>query len=215
MGLITLIGGAVGAAYGQPALGAAAGGFMENLMGGDKKDSQMDEYSAYKLQKEKEWEATYGPIEDNLVNYYSHLSAAKHIANGDQAIEEQFKASQTRLQAELTNRGLDIKGGVSTSILRDNLNLVAQAKAQNHATADAWVADQQANFYNSMRQGKPNAQSALNSANTAAYNERTYKDKQEQMGIAGAIDLGNEIIGGLDLGGTTKSERLDEIRSTP
>jgi hypothetical protein len=201
MGIGSLIGGVAGSLTGVPggtAVGAALGGLFD---GGNDKPTAAEEYYVYQLQREKEWEATYGPIEDNMVNYYTHLSASKYIAEGNQHIEEQFKIAQDRLNADLTARGLDIKGGVSTSILRDNLNAVAQAKAENYAKAEKWVADQQANFYNSMRPGKPSAQSASVSATNAEANRRAYNDRSLSAGVAASVDIADNISKGLRLGG--------------
>jgi hypothetical protein len=201
MGIGSLIGGVAGALTGAPggtAVGATLGGLFD---GGNDKPTAAEEYYAYQFQREKEWEATYGPIEDNMVNYYTHLSAAKYIAKGNQHIEEQFKIAQDKLNADLTARGLDIKGGVSTSILRDNLNAVAQAKAENYAKAEKWVVDQQTNFYNSMKAGKPNAQASSIGATNAEANRRAYSDRSLSAGVAASVDIADSISKGLTLGG--------------
>jgi hypothetical protein len=210
MGLLSSIGAIVGN-FITPGVGGAIGGTLGALLeGGGKKDTQMDAYTAYKIQQEKEWEATYGPIEKNLVAHYEHLNTSSVIAKGNDALEQQYKAALDRANKQIAARGLDVKGGIGTSIMADSLNMLAKQKAQLQATADDYIAQQQQQFYASMRPGKTDASIMVQANSTAQYKQQAYNDKMLSQGVAAGIDLGNKIYTGI-----TGEEIPDPTRKTP
>ena len=175
--------------------GAAIGGALESLFSDDNEDSSQAEYAAYKLQREREWEATFGPIEQNLVSYYEHLNATNYIAQGESVLEQQHKAMLDRVGKDLAARGLDIKGGISTSILKDSLIQLGEAKAKLHTKAEEYVTKQQQNFYAAMSAHRPNAQSAINSAAQANWQQQVYNDKLTAGGTAAIVNIVDKVMG--------------------
>ena len=202
MGLGTLIGTTLGSVYGPAgsAVGSALGGMFDSATSGNGRDEGMDEYTAYKLQREKQWEAMFGPMEQNLVDHYTNMSASSYIAKGNEILEKQHAITQQRMSAQLTARGLDIKGGISTSILRDSLTYLGTQKAQLQAGAEDYIAKQQQQFYSGMQKARPDAGRAVAANATYQQGLMANQDKKVQAGIAGAIDIAGKI-GSLELGG--------------
>jgi len=209
MGLFSAIGAAGGALFGG--VGASVGGALGGMIDGSlskRESTEMDDYTAYKIQQEKEWDAMYGPIEKNLVSYYEHLNANSYVAKGNDILEQQYKGSMDRVNKELAARGLDTKGGVSTSIMADSLNMLAKSKSELQLQADDYVAQQQQQFYASMKSGKPDT-SKLVSANqemNAKYEE--YDDKMLSAGIASGVKLGTDIFNGAVDAGMIDADKI-------
>ena len=65
-----------------------------------------DAQLAFEYEKYDDWMATYGPIQDNLANYYQNLTPDYYAAVGLEAFEQQQQASMLRVEENLAQRGL-------------------------------------------------------------------------------------------------------------
>jgi len=194
MGFWSNAGGLVGSAFGGP-LGGVVGGLVGSALDGSSKpkETQMDKYAAYKIQQEKEWDAMFGPMEQNLVNHYMSLTPGSYISQQNEHIEEAYRISKNRLQQDLAARGLSIDGGTSLAATNELLSQLATTKADLYRQADEYIAKQQTQFYTQMQAGRPNASGIVQAAESARLANQKYYDKQEQAGLASAIDLGTQI----------------------
>ena len=84
---------------------------------------------AFEQEKYDDWQSVYGPLQDNLSEYYNSLSADSYMAAGLQNSEQEFETSMQRINESLAQRGIT-NSAVSASI-------EAQAEigqAENRAT---------------------------------------------------------------------------------
>jgi type II secretory pathway component PulJ len=167
-------------------LGASLGGLLDGKPKGNK---QLDAYTAYKLQREKKWDAMFGPLEENLVAHYKNLSATQHIAKNNEALEVGYKMTQDRLKTELANRGLNLEGGIGLGATTQMLSDLAKQKATVYAQADDWVTQQQSQFYAQQRAGKPDAGNAVAANAETTFAQQQYGNKMQQAETAGIIDI--------------------------
>lgn len=93
---------------------ASLGGALLSKKSSDKASQQASEASAEQLAFEKEryedWKAIYGPIQENLSNYYSNISPDYYEALGLEAFELERTAMMEQLDTVLAQRGLTDSG---------------------------------------------------------------------------------------------------------
>jgi len=92
-----------------------------------------------------DWKAIYGPIEENLSEYYTNLTPERLTAQGLQGQQAEFQRARTHIQENLTQRGLADSG---VAIAADtNLELQnALARAKIRSDAPERVREQQQSF---------------------------------------------------------------------
>jgi len=69
-----------------------------------------DEQLAFQKQQYQDWQDVYGPIEDNLAEFYQNYDADQITSLGLQNIEQEYNASKSSLLKEMAQRGLDTSG---------------------------------------------------------------------------------------------------------
>lgn len=107
----------------------------------DASDAQL----AFEYEKYDDWMATYGPIQDNLANYYQNLTPEYYAAVGLEAFEQQQSASMRRVEENLAQRGL-ADSALSASIEAQSELDAAETRASIRRDAPAAVRQEQANF---------------------------------------------------------------------
>ena len=131
--------GAVGSLWGAKKSGDAA------------QDAAQFQYQAskealdFEKQRYQEWQETYGPLEDNLSEYYKQLSPMLREVQGLEAYEKEKNVALTNLRENLAQRGLDTSGiaaDVETSFAIES----AAERARIRAEAPMETAREQLNF---------------------------------------------------------------------
>jgi len=99
---------------------------------------------AFQMQQYQDWKAVYGPIQDNLSNFYQNLTPDALIASGLKNYEQQHQATVQSLQRSFAQRGID---SPAQDLLTQEASLrSAEAKATLRTDAPFKVAQAQQGF---------------------------------------------------------------------
>ncbi len=111
-----------------------------------------------------DWQQVFGPIQENLSEYYSNLSPDTFAAQGIQYAEEEFAKVDERLSQSLAQRGIQ-DSGISASLERESAYDLARTSATIRQAAPQAVAQQQLGFLSVGMGNNPddNLQNTLNS----------------------------------------------------
>ena len=93
----------------------------------------------------EDWQNIFGPIQDNLSNYYQSLTPDYYEAAGLEAFQKERDSQMAQLQESLAQRGLSTSG-VSAAIERTNAIDTAQTRASIRREAPAKAAEEQSRF---------------------------------------------------------------------
>lgn len=104
-----------------------------------------DEQMAYQQELRSQWDEIYGPVEQNLSNYYNNLSPESYETLGIQANQESFQNAQKQLQQQLAQRGIS-GTGVEAQGLTNLAVQQAGSDARVRMQAPQAVAQQQQQF---------------------------------------------------------------------
>lgn len=74
------------------------------------------EQLAFDQEKYDDWNEVYGPIQDNLANYYSNVTPDYYASIGLEEFETQYQTSLDRIDENLTQRGIDPSSGIGASL---------------------------------------------------------------------------------------------------
>lgn len=91
------------------------------------------------------WQEVFGPIQDNLSEYYQSLTPDYYEAAGLQAFEKERQAQMTTLNEQLAQRGLT-GSGLEATLNRENAIDTAQQRAAIRVDAPAKAAAEKLNF---------------------------------------------------------------------
>lgn len=158
-------------------------------------------------QQYDDWKDVYGPIQQNLSNYYANLSPEQYITIGNQALEEEYASASTRLSENLAQRGIT-DSGLAAGMEQAQLFDLAKSKATVRQTAPQAVAEQRLNFLSVGNGNNPsgNYQNALaNNTNRLTQNSNSANAAFGQS-INTGIKYGIGMIG--QSGGSVDSSAL-------
>ena len=125
-------------------------------------------------QQYEDWQATYGPVEDQLAKYYETLTPSFRITQGLEAHEKEMDRAKTNLRATLDQRGIGTSG-IAGQVETEMAVSSAEERARIRAAAPMEVAKEKLGFLNTGLGQNPNLamDNALSSqANRYAQNER-------------------------------------------
>lgn len=94
----------------------------------------------------KLWEDTFGPIQQNLSNYYQSLNPTSEAARRVQELEQQYSQVTSRLTEDLASRGL-LNSGIATQAQTALLANLANQRAEANYNAQADVANKQLGYF--------------------------------------------------------------------
>lgn len=99
----------------------------------------------FQKQQYSNWEDIFGPIQQNLSNYYKNLSSDTIASSGLQNIEQQYIASRQNLDTQLAKRGITNSGATAAGLTQlETARMLGKAQVQTNAPMIA--AQQQSNF---------------------------------------------------------------------
>lgn len=128
---------------------ASLGGALLSKKSSDKASGQAAQASAEQLAFEKEryedWKAIYGPIQENLSNYYSNISPDYYEAMGLEAFELERTATMEQLDTVLAQRGLT-DSGLATQLEADMGMQAATQRAKIRRQAPVQARQEQQDF---------------------------------------------------------------------
>lgn len=136
--------------WGNVALGGSAiiSGVMASKSS-DKASKRASKASAEQLafsrEQYEDWKAIYGPMQENLANYYANVSPEMYAAQGLEAYQQEYETSMKRLDETLAQRGIgDSPIAIS---LREQAGLqAAEERAEIRRDAPRMAAEDKTRF---------------------------------------------------------------------
>ena len=159
---IGVVGGALGSSSASGASKSAA-----------RKQAQTEEARLeFEQQKYDEWKDTYGPIEDNLAEYYNELTPGLRTMQGLEAFNKERDQALTGLRENLAQRGIQLSGiaaQTETNVAIES----ASERARIRAAAPMEVAKEKLSFLKTGLGQDPSSgvSNALADRSTRAANE--------------------------------------------
>lgn len=127
-----------------------------------------------------DWEDIFGPVQQNLSDYYSNISADSVASQGIQSIEQEFTRSRQALDTALAKRGITNSGATAQSLTDlESTRMLGRADVQANAASEA--AQQQANFMNLGYGQQAQLQNSISSA---------YSNQMSSLGNQASTQLG-------------------------
>lgn len=108
--------------------------------------SSLNESISLSKERIAAFEATYGPIEDQLADYYSELTPEKYKATGLQAVQKEYQGASDAITESMATRGIDAGSGLSVAAEADTRRNLAESRANITANAESNTATQKMNF---------------------------------------------------------------------
>lgn len=129
--------------------GAAVVGSAMSKSSADKATRSADNAAAAELafnqQRYDDWKEVYGPIQDNLANYYSSITPDMYEVQGLEAFNKEFEIQQQRLDETLAQRGIADSGIAAQLDLQQELG-AAESRAKIRMSSPALAAEEQSRF---------------------------------------------------------------------
>lgn len=129
-------------------------------------------------QQYQDWQDVFGPIQDNLSDYYNNLTPDYIAATGLQNVETERAAALDRVNQSLAQRGL-LGSGLEAAAITDIELETAQQKAQVRADAPMQAAQQKLGFL-SLGFGQNPAGLIQNTLSNRAQQDRSYATMAQQ-----------------------------------
>tara|TARA_R110002012_G_scaffold281422_1_gene470487 strand:+ start:1090 stop:1692 length:603 start_codon:yes stop_codon:yes gene_type:complete len=143
---------------------------------------------AFNQQRYDDWKEVYGPIQDNLSDYYSNLSPDMYEAQGLEAFNAEYQKAQDAVATSLAQRGIT-DSGLSAQLEQQGAVSAAQSRAAIRMDAPAKVAELQSNFLQIGLGQDPSG----DMAGTLARNTNTTQNIATQSQMAAGQAAGNAI----------------------
>lgn len=188
-------------------VGAAIIGYVASDQSSDKASKAAKTELEFAQQQYQDWSDVYGPVRQNLSNYYSNLSPEAYATRGIQSIEEEFALASTRLDESLAQRGIT-DSGIAAGLEQTQLFDLAKSRATVRQAAPQAVAEQKLNFLSVGQGNSPvnNYQQALASQTARLSQQSNQANAAFAQSLSQATQYGLQQIG--SSGGATNSSAL-------
>lgn len=194
-----------------------------------KKSSQAASKSAsneleFNQKQYDDWQSVYGPVQDNLSDYYSTLSPDYYATMGLEAFEKERTQAQEQLTTNLAQRGINPSSGLAMQLETNLDTQAAEKRADIRRAAPAMVAQDQQNFLSIGMGRNPAAGVAGTLANQTAYNQNQANAANTAAGASWGNTLntvfqeggaGNKFITGLSDSNTQSPAPITQAVGTP
>ena len=101
---------------------------------------------AFDQEKYDDWNETYGPLQDNLADYYSNVTPDYYASVGLEEFETQYQTSLDRIDENLIQRGIDPSSGIGASIEAQAELSAAETRAGIRRDAPRQAAEDKSRF---------------------------------------------------------------------
>ena len=118
----------------------------------DASDSRSDAKEAsqaelnFAYEQYDDWKETYGDVESNLASYYNTMTPETYAAQGIEAFETSYAATQEQLKQTWAQRGISEDSGIAMSLNAQNEISAAESRAAIRLDAESQYVQDQANF---------------------------------------------------------------------
>lgn len=185
--------------------GASVVGSVVSGRSADKASKRASSDSAAELafaqEQYDDWQAVYGPVQDNLAAYYGNISPEYYEAIGLEAIEGEYEVIRNDLDRSMMQRGIT-DSGVALSLEKDLAINEAEAKADIRRMAPSMAAEEQSRFLQIGMGNNPSSSVSQALANRTASSQR--------IAETASAAAGKSIANTIDIIGTGLSDYLSE-----
>lgn len=101
---------------------------------------------AFEQEKYNDWNEVYGPLQDNLADYYNNLTPGYYESVGLEAFAQEQQTAMTRIDESLAQRGIDPSSGISASLKAQSELGGAEGRAQIRRDAPRQAAEDKRSF---------------------------------------------------------------------
>tara|TARA_R110002153_G_scaffold195163_5_gene348569 strand:- start:2893 stop:3540 length:648 start_codon:yes stop_codon:yes gene_type:complete len=134
---------------------------------------------AFEQRKLDEWNDVYGPIQDNLGDYYNNLTANYYETVGLENFAQEQQTAMTRLNESLAQRGIDPASGIQASLTAQSELEGAEGRASIRRDAPRAVAEDKSRFLQiGLGQNPGNSMSSTLAQNSNAAQQRATASEQ-------------------------------------
>lgn len=173
--------------------GSAVVGAIATTSASNKANSTARKAAANELefqqQQYNDWQAIYGPLQENLANYYSNVSPEYYATTGLENFQQQYQTSLQRINESFAQRGITPSSGISTSVMAQAELNAAEQRASIRKDAPRLAAEDQSRFLQ-IGLGQNPTQSL---ANTMAGQTQYAQQQANLYGQAAGQAVGNAI----------------------
>lgn len=130
--------------------GATVVGGVMQKNSADKATKQASQASAEQLAFEREqyddWQEIYGPLQENLADYYTNLTPEFYEAVGLQNYQQELQNAQSTIRERIAQSGLTNRSGVEQSLLAQSEIEAAESRASIRSEAERQTAEDKTRF---------------------------------------------------------------------
>lgn len=148
-----------------------------------------DAQLAFEQERYDDWKEVYGPLQDNLSNYYSNVTPDYYATAGLETFEQQYQIGLQRLDENLAQRGIDPSSGIAVSMESQAELNAAETRAQIRRDAPRQAAEDKSRFLQiGLGQNPANSVgNALSQQNQIAQQQSMYANQAAGDAWAAAI----------------------------
>ncbi len=169
------------------------GGALLSKRSADKQGERAAESDAAQLDFAKEqyedWQAVYGPLQDNLAEYYGGLDAEFYASVGLENFQVEQQKAISNIESNLAQAGIDPRSGISQSLTAQAELAGAEQRAEIRRDAPRAVAEDKSRFLQIGMGNNPTSsvQSVLNQQASAQNNKALMYEQAAGQAMQSAI----------------------------
>lgn len=111
-----------------------------------KQEQAAKDQLGFEQRRYNDWQAVYGPLQENLSQYYQNVTPEYYAAVGLENFEQQYQTSLKRLDETFAQRGIDPSSGIATSLEAQAELGAAEQRAEIRRDAPRMAAEDQSRF---------------------------------------------------------------------
>ena len=159
-------------------------------------EKQSKDALAFEREKYDEWNEVYGPIQDNLADYYNNVTPEYYEAIGLEAFQQEQQTAMTRLDESLAQRGIDPSSGIQASLTAQSELEGAEGRAGIRRDAPRMAAQDKQSFLQiGLGQNPGNSMSQeLSNQASAAQQRATQSEQAAGKAVGAAINTAGTAL---------------------
>jgi len=151
---------------------------------------------AFEQQKYDDWNATYGPLQDNLAEYYNSITPEYYETIGLEAFQQEQESAMARIDESLAQRGIDPSSGIAASLEAQTELNAAESRAEIRRDAPRQAAEDKSRFLQiglGQNPGQSMSQTLSNQA-SASQQRATMQQQAAGQAVGAAINTAGTAL---------------------
>lgn len=180
--------------WGAVAIAGASivGGVMQKNSADDATEASREasaEQLAFEKERYQDWQDVYGPLQENLSDYYTDLTPEFYEAVGLQNYQQELQSSLQAIETNLAQAGLTNRSGIEQSLKSQAELAGAEERAQIRSNAERQVQEDRTRFLQIGLGQNP----ASSVSNVLAQQSSNLSNIAQQQQIAAGQAMGNAV----------------------